>query len=42
MSALILLGASLIPLFLIAALMRGGLRGRRERADLERLKKDFE
>jgi hypothetical protein len=41
-SALILLGASLVPFFLIATLIRGALRARRERAALKRITKDFE
>ena len=42
MSGLILLGASLVPFFLIAAIIRGALRARRERVSLKRLNKDFE
>lgn len=42
MSGLILLGALLVPIFLIAALIRGGLRARRDRIALKQLGKDFE
>jgi len=42
MSGLIILVASLVPFLLIAALIRGGLRGRRDRAALKHLTKDFE
>jgi hypothetical protein len=36
------LGASLVPFFLVAALIRGALRARRERVALKRIAKDFE
>ena len=42
MSGLILLGALLVPFFLIAALIRGGLRGRRDRAAQRKQIEDFE
>ncbi len=41
-SGLILLGALLVPFFLLSAIIRGGLRGRRERAAQKRLSKEFE
>jgi len=42
LSALILIGASLVPFFLIAALIRGALRARRNRAIIRQQVKDFE
>jgi len=41
-SAFILLGGLLVPLFLLAAIMRGGWRARRERAARRAQIKNFE
>jgi hypothetical protein len=42
MWALITLGASLVPFLLVAAIIRGGLRGRRDRAALRDIGKVYE
>jgi len=42
LSAIILLGAFLVPFFLIAAMIRGGWRAKRERAARRQQVKDFE
>jgi len=42
MWAIILLGASLVPFLLVAALIRGGWRAHRERKAHKRVAKEFE
>jgi hypothetical protein len=42
LTAIILLGALFVPFFLIAAMVRGGWRARRERAVRRQQIKDFE